>query len=238
MSSPSALALSDTRPSSKRACVALVFGLGGLISGLTLAFAVFILQSGIAAADGKPGFLIAPALELFLTFFIWDLTGVLFLLILTAAFILCRSLGWLDFKPVLSRFLAAAILIILAPWWGILAAFFGDFLPRPASGTAPIAFCMMAVGIFVAVLLLSFALYVLTNVWDYRTWRAMMLFALVLVAATIALCSELFRLPSGEASDYVVLRGLSFLHIAGQTLFGACSGYWLARSQKSAAASS
>jgi hypothetical protein len=239
MSSPSALALSGTRPSSKRACVALVFGLGGLISGLTVAFAMFSLRSGVAAADGKPGFLIAPALALFLGLFVGDFTGVLFLLVMIAAFAICRSVGWLDFNPVRNRFLVAAILVILGPWWGILTFLSAKDLIGPGFGYAGLVVVCQVVGIFVVVFLLSLALYVLTSVWDYGAWGAMIIVATSLVAATAALYPEFFeRPPGGAANDYIGEHVFLLFHIAGQTLFGACAGYWLARSQKSAAVSS
>lgn len=215
---------------------ALVFGFGGLASSLIFSCLVSFHLLSVSPLSRVPFYLLWP--------------GLFFLAALSASFAICRKMQWISIKVSSERFLIAAMLVISTSFCAMYAGLFGGvatalLLASPTTtgrGTStahtsiwtvlPVVFGLIY-GVLVAALLICLALYILTKKLDRKIWIPMMLFGLVLAAATIVIHPGLFgtsrSLTNRGLSDVFEQTVLS-LHVWGQTFYGACAGYWLARS--------
>jgi F0F1-type ATP synthase membrane subunit c/vacuolar-type H+-ATPase subunit K len=227
----------------------LAFGLAGLVSGVISAL-VFVHASTMA--EQQP---VHHGPHLFVLF-VYALPGGIFLVALMGCFVLCQTPEWPTLRSRPWRCLFAAVLIslntLVATCAGFLAGVvataliaspptgeaFGPF--HPPQHAHPLLFFSFPVvvglifGAFVGAIMLALALYIFTQVWDPASWAALIFFSAALLVVTLAINPKflpLFYRPQ-ETSNMLFGQTISILLILGYTLYGACAGYWIARSRR------
>jgi hypothetical protein len=218
---------------------ALIFGLGGLGSGLISARLILLGVMFVNERQAHHG-----AYPMF-----WWPGGV-FLVALSGCFVLCRTTGWPRIGDRPWRSLVAAVLIFwntfIATHAALLTGIVGAVVVSPPAvrGVPPTthSWLFFAVPIVIALifggvaasLLLALALYLFTGVWDPDAWIALLLSSIVATAATLAINPGFLMMlrgsSEGHTDDTSFGRGFSTLLILGYMFYGACAGYWIARS--------
>ena len=221
--------------------VALVFGFGGLASGINY---VILTSSSLGRFFIPPQPL--PHLPLFL---LWP--GGLFLVAMGLSLAICQNLRWINIRVSWGRFIAASLLLVLASFCGALAGLLSGLatavllaepvlmragrLVRPPHSAIHEAIPVVAgllFGLLVSAMLISLAAFAVTEELDVTAWRWMLLCVAVIVAATFAAHPAFFGIAGsvGARENYldVFENTVLSLHLWGYTLYGACAGYWLA----------
>lgn len=226
----------------------LVFGLGGLISGLVSGY-VFLHASTFA--ERQPAYH-SPHLSVL---YVFGLPGAIFLVALIGCFVLCHG-EWLTVRARPWRCLIAAVLLSLNTLVATCAGLFlglvttGLMFSPPAGGAFgpfhppqhlhPVLFFSfpvvigLIVGTFVAAMSVALALYIFTEIWDPAALGALIFFAVAVLVVALAINPQflpLFYRPQ-EASSTIFGRTFSTLLILGYTSYGACAGHWVAHSAR------
>jgi hypothetical protein len=229
---------------------ALIFGLGGLASGVISA-RVF-MQEGAAAEYGAAH----PTAFLLLV-----VPGVIFVTSAGFCFAICHANTVPSIQPTPWRLFSTALLVasntLFATLTGLLAGIataglmaspaqthdFGAYHPQQHThsllfSSLP-AMVGLAFGAIVAAVLVSLALYIFTRTWDPTLWAILMFGSAIILIATVVMNPrflEMWHEPQ-EDSNPIFLRTFSTLLILGYPFYGLVAGYWIARSATPAVAS-
>jgi drug/metabolite transporter superfamily protein YnfA len=198
--------------------VSIIFGLGGLLSGLI--FSIVSAQYSFFPYSSR-----FTGLPLFL---VWPFG-------LGASFWICETLGWTSVKPSLARLVTAFMLTTSAT---VCADLVPIFLGAATALLVPVQLHLGLVvafgsGIFIAAALLWLAVSVLNDNFSRAAWNGFVLCALGLFIGTMIVQPGIFGFFGlskpiiGERWVRLVEQTVLALHVFGYSVFGACAGYSL-----------
>jgi hypothetical protein len=221
--------------------VAVVFGVCGLLSGLTYV-TIQLQHRGTFFRDSREG---GGSQVLW-----W--AGIIFFLGLAAGTWICHQLNWIQIRASVFRLTGSAITIILSAFFavnsGVLFGFAMAALtaqPSNPAGMIPPAHpeifygfplvMGLVFGLTVEALLVSLALYILTETVNYRAFGALVIGSLVLVLLAVLLnpkVLDMLRLSSaGKNTDDIFGLTFATLYLAGCTYYAWCAGYWMTKNR-------